>query len=336
MSDENAPPLSLTPSAPPDDGGADELISFVDSPAEPRDSEAREAYAAECADDDAFSAGAPYAIAAPVATAETDGAGAGREVAAEDGEEEESILAKASDHIGPHLDELRRRLVISAAAFIPAFAFGLFLYRPLWDLMLLPLADASPHLLRFQALAPSDGLILMMQIAFAFALIVSTPVWISQVWSFVAPGLTGLERRWLYLSLGSGGALFFIGVLVAYFFAVPLALGYLLPLNQSLTGWENSFTGSGYVGFVLTCCVAFGVAFELPLVMLVLGWVGLLSPEGIKPWWRVITLAIFVLAAIMTPPDPFSQLMLALPMLGLFWLGYFLVKWVHWRMEKRQ
>lgn len=331
MSDENAPPLNLPLSAPPDDGGAEELITFVDRHPDSGDSLARETYLAECLTDGD----------APPAAASTVNAVAEREerqrTADEDGDDEgKSILAKATDQIGPHLDELRRRLVISAVAFIPTFAVGLLLYRQLWDLMLLPLAEASPHLLRFQALTPSDGLILTMQIGFAFALILSMPIWVSQVWNFVAPGLTTREKHWLYLALGSGGLLFFVGVLAAYFFAVPLALGYLLPLNQSLTGWENSFTGSGYVGFVLTCCIAFGIAFELPLAMLLLGWLGLLTAEGIKPWWRVVTLGIFILAAVMTPPDPFSQLMLALPMLGLFWLGYFLVKWVNWRVEKRQ
>ncbi|MCD8351254.1 MAG: twin-arginine translocase subunit TatC [Planctomycetaceae bacterium] len=231
--------------------------------------------------------------------------------------------------MGTHLEELRRRLIISLSVFVPLFVVGVVLYQKLWDAIIYPLERAAPHLLRFQALGPSDGLVMAMRIALAFALFLSLPVWLSQVWNFVAPGLTARERRWLYVSLGSGTVLFFLGASLAYFIGVPMALEFLLPFNQSLSGWENAFTGTGYVDFVITCCAGFGIAFELPLVMLALGVAGVLTPEGLREWWRVVLIVIFVAAAIMTPPDPFTQLMLGLPMLALFGLGYLLVKWVH-------
>lgn len=293
MSDEDAPPLVAPPSSPPESGGEDGGIDFVDI-------EARGAYPAEGADGEA-------------AWRRRGG------------------LSGLGGSIGPHLDELRRRLILSVAAFIPAFAVGLWLYRALWELLLVPLNAAAPNLARFQALSPSDGLILTLRVAFAFALFATMPVWLAQAWNFVAPGLTPGERRWLYLSLGGGCALFFCGVLAAYFAGVPLALSYLLPLNQTLAGWENSFTGSGYVDFIVTCCIGFGVAFETPLVMLALGWAGVVTPEGIRARWRLAVVAIVFIAAIMTPPDPFSQLLLAAPMVLLFSLGYALVVWVHGR-----
>lgn len=320
MADEDAPPLTRTPSAPPDDGGAEDLFEFVDIPPDAEDDSAKQAYLAECDDAAAIIKDEKTIEESPLLPA-------AQEKPSTPAEQTKQKSIFESSGIGPHLDELRRRLIISAVLFIPAFAVGLYLYVPLWDLLLIPLADASPHLLRFQALGPSDGLILSMKMAFAFALIVSSPVWIGQVWSFIAPGLSGRERRWLYLSLGAGVVLFLVGVLVAYWQAIPLALGFLLTLNQSLTGWENSFTGSGYVNFVVTCMVAFGIAFETPLVMMFLGWIGLLTPQGIKEWWRVVVLGVFVLAAVLTPPDPFTQLLLAIPMLCLFFLGYFLVRW---------
>ncbi|MCC8180998.1 MAG: twin-arginine translocase subunit TatC [Planctomycetes bacterium] len=182
-------------------------------------------------------------------------------------------------------------------------------------------------MLRFQALGPSDGLLMAMRMSFAFALFLSLPVWVGQVWSFVSPGLTPGEKRWLYLGLGSGGGLFIVGSGLAYFLGVPLALEFLLPFNQSLSGWKNSFTGTGYVDFVVTCCASFGLAFELPLVMLILGWFDILTPEVIREWWRAVVLIIVGVAAIMTPPDPVTQMLLAGPMLLLFLFGYWLVKW---------
>ena len=239
------------------------------------------------------------------------------------------------DNLGSHLEELRKRLIVSSAVFVPLFGIGLWLYRSLWEVVILPLDRAAPHLLRFQALSPSDGLIMAMRIAFAFALFLSLPVWLSQAWRFIAPGLTAAERRWLHLAIGSGGVLFAIGAGTAYFVGVPLALEYLLPFNQSLAGWENAFTGPGYVDFVIACCAGFGLAFELPLIMLALGWFGILTPEILKEWWRAVVLIIFIFAAILTPPDPFTQLLLALPLLGLFLVGWRLVKWAAGGRVKR-
>ncbi len=246
---------------------------------------------------------------------------------------EPSLAMLASREIGGHLEELQKRLFIAVAVFAPLFVAGMLLYRSLWKIVTLPLERAAPHLLRFQALGPSDGLVMAMRIAFAFALFLALPVLLGQVWAFVAPGLTAREKRLLYLSLGSGGALFLVGAALCYFVALPLALEFLLPFNQSLEGWENAFTGPGYVDFVITCLAGFGMAFELPLLMLALGWAGIITPRGIREWWKAIVLIIVVVAAVMTPPDPFTQTLLALPMLGLFAVGYLLVKWVARREE---
>ncbi|MDR1536178.1 MAG: twin-arginine translocase subunit TatC [Planctomycetota bacterium] len=236
--------------------------------------------------------------------------------------------------MGRHLEELRFRLAASLAVFAPFFGLGLWLYRELWALVMLPLERAAPGLARFQALDPSAGLVLTLRLAFAFALFLSLPVWLSQLWLFVAPGLTGRERRWLYLSLGAGGVLFVLGAILAYLAGVPLALAWLLPFNRSLEGWDNAFTGEGYVGFVMNCCLGFGLAFELPLLMLALGWFGILTPENLRAGWRGAILGIFVLAAVLTPPDPVTQLLLALPLLLLFGIGYRLAVWGAARGER--
>lgn len=241
--------------------------------------------------------------------------------------EEAEPLRLGLEGMGSHLEELRKRIVVCLAVFIPFFAAGLYFYRTLWEIVIRPLRQASPDTQMIQALSPSDGLIMAMRMAFALAVFLSLPVWLSQFWSFVSPGLTSTEKRWLYLCLGSGGVLFIIGACAAYFLGVPFALEFLLPFNQSMSGWENSFTGAGYVDFVITCCAGFGFAFELPLVMLALALAGILTPDLLREWWRVIILVIFIVAAILTPPDPFTQMLLALPMLVLFFVGYWLVKW---------
>lgn len=244
--------------------------------------------------------------------------------------ESASLYADASlaSLFSDHFAELRRRAIVCFAFFVPLFGIGLYCYQPLWRLVIYPLERARPGLLCFQALGPSDGLIMTMKIGFAFALFLALPVWMGQFWAFVSPGLNHAEKRWFYLGLGSGSVLFFVGAGFAYLVGLPFALEFLLPFNQSLSGWENSFTGTDYVDFVITCCAAFGLAFELPLIMLILGWFSLLTPELLREWWRAIVLGIVVLAAILTPPDPVTQLLLAGPLLLLFLIGYWLVKWV--------
>lgn len=232
------------------------------------------------------------------------------------------------DGIGSHLDEMRQRLIISLGAFVPLFILGIVLYQSLWKLIIQPLERANPHLLRFQALGPSDGLLMAMRIAFAFALFISLPVWMGQLWSFIAPGLTRKEKRLLYLSLGSGTVLFVMGAALAYFVGIPFALEFLLPFNQSLEGWENAFTGKGYVDFVITCCAGFGIAFELPLVMAALAFSGIITASSVRSYWKIAVLSVVIASAVMTPPDPFTQMMLAAPMVVLFGIGYFLVKMI--------
>jgi sec-independent protein translocase protein TatC len=334
---EDATPEPMTDDAPPMTGGAcDDDIELV-APAVPwrHDGEGyppeagldevdpdRLPEAEGMAEDDVLlPVPVPAAPLAPVPSAPPDGGEA-------HGKKKAASLIPGLDAAGVHLEELRKRLIVSLTIFVPLFGVGLWLYKDLWNIVIAPLSRVQPELANFQALTPSDGLIMAMRIAFAFALFISLPVWLSQIWSFVSPGLTSREKRYLYLSLGSGLILFSIGVAAAYFLGIPFALEYLLPFNKSLAGWENSFTGSGYVDFVITCCGGFGMAFELPLVMMALAWTGILTAETLREWWRPIILIIFIIAAVMTPPDPFTQLLLAIPMLLLFVVGYWLVKWV--------
>lgn len=314
MFPNDAPETAESPEpAPPAAAGAGDDIDIVDVPPAGRWAHDGEGYPLEAGLDGAASP----------AAGDPDGRA---------GKEDGDALPSFSG-IGSHLDELRKRLIMSLAIFAPLFIIGVYLYQELWMLVIRPLDRASPDLARFQALNPSDGLVMAMRIAFAFALFISLPFLLIQIWAFVAPGLTQTEKRWLYLALGSGGLLFLIGAGLAYFVGIPFALEYLLPFNRSLSGWENQFTGTGYVDFVITCCLGFGIAFELPLVMLALGWAGILTPEGIRQWWRAVVLGVVFLAAILTPPDPFTQMLLALPMLVLFVLGYWLVKLTHRRRE---
>lgn len=129
------------------------------------------------------------------------------------------------------------------------------------------------------------------------------------------------------LTFGTG--MFFLGVAIAFFHAVPLGLQFLVRFNQTLPGATTMYTMQEYTSFVTMACLGFGVAFETPLVMMALARVRLIHPRGILRAWKHVILGALVAGAVLTPPDPVTQLLLAGILLLLFMLGYGLAWWVY-------
>lgn len=240
--------------------------------------------------------------------------------------------------LGDHLVELRSRLIVCLLAVGSVFILFFIGYHYLWELIWLPMqrtavlmnmpTEKLQELVVLQNLRPMDGFLIIIRIAAYASVIVTMPVLLTQTWAFVSPGLTLREQRaarWIFVA---GSFLFFSGVAVAFFYGIPLAFRFLLGFNQSLTGLEDRWTIDGYVGFVAMTCIGFGVCFELPLVMMSLAKVGLITPAGIVRYWRQSIMAMVVLGAVFTPPDPVTQLLLASIMIALFFLGYGLARWV--------
>ncbi|MGO8745501.1 MAG: twin-arginine translocase subunit TatC [Thermoguttaceae bacterium] len=148
-----------------------------------------------------------------------------------------------------------------------------------------------------------------------------------QLWSFVAAGLYPHEKRYVNLYLPFSIGLFFVGVAVAYFFVFGPVLSFLFRFNR----WLNitpELRITEWLGFVLFLPVGFGIAFQLPLVMLFLERIGVFTVKAYLSYWRVAILVIFVLAAIFTPPDPWSMSLLAFPLTLLYFGGILLCKWM--------
>jgi sec-independent protein translocase protein TatC len=216
-----------------------------------------------------------------------------------------------------HIRELRNRVVKMALALGAGMIVGVVFFHWAFDIIERPLCAAvirghtGCHTLGINQLVadgPLDPFYIRVKIAFIVGVVVSCPVWLYQLWAFVAPGLYAREKRWTYVFLGSAVPLFGIGVTLAYW-SLTRTMGYLLHLTPS--GVANLIDYDQYLSFVITMELAFGLSFELPLLIIMLNMVGILSHATFKKWRRVMIFAVFLVAGIANPsPDPITMLIL--------------------------
>jgi sec-independent protein translocase protein TatC len=218
-----------------------------------------------------------------------------------------------------HLDELRRRFIYSlifvGVAGLTCFSFA----EPIFTFLLTPLQHATQY--KLVVLEPLELFMTYMRIAFVAGLFVSAPFVLWQGWQFVAPGLYQRERRWLvpFVTLGS---LFFAGG-AAFCFYVVLPMGFVYLTKHTPAMVESHFSIAAYVNVLVGMMLAFGIVFELPLIMWILSAAGLVQPNTYSKFRKYWIILAFVIGGILTPPDPFSQILMAVPLLLFFELGIF-------------
>ena len=235
--------------------------------------------------------------------------------------DEPDELAGTEQPFVSHLVELRDRLVRSAIAVGVCFAVLAVWPGPgaLYDLLAAPLVAHLPQGTTLIATNVISPFLVPLKIALLAAFLLALPVVLYQVWAFVAPGLYTHEKRLVMPLVISSTLLFFLGVGFCYFFV----FGQVFKFIQSFA--PKSITAApdieAYLSFVLTMFIAFGAAFEVPIVVMVLARMGLVSIEKLKGFRSYFIVLAFILAAIITPPDVVSQLALAIPMCLLYEVG---------------
>ncbi|MCS6987671.1 MAG: twin-arginine translocase subunit TatC [Sphingomonadaceae bacterium] len=217
-----------------------------------------------------------------------------------------------------HLIELRQRLLWSLAAFLVAFLACFAWARPIFSVLVQPLVAAGQDRVIFTQMF--EAFLVQVRVAFFAALMLAFPVIAIQVWKFVAPGLYRREKAALLPFLVATPFLFGAGAAFAYFVAIPVALKFLLGFEGDLGGIAQEALPSvgAYLSFVMQFLFAFGVAFLLPVLLVLLVRAGLLSLDHLVKARRYAIVAAFVVAAIFTPPDVVSQLLLAIPLILLY------------------
>jgi sec-independent protein translocase protein TatC len=238
-----------------------------------------------------------------------------------------------------HIRELRNRVVKMALALIAGMTVGLVFFNWAFRIIEHPLCAAvvrgqtgchSIGVNQLVADGPLDPFYLRIEIAFIVGVVLSSPVWLYQLWAFIAPGLYAKEKRWCYIFLGSAIPLFLFGVTLAYW-SLTRTMEYLLHLTPS--GVLNLIDFDQYLSFVLTMLLAVGLVFELPLLIVMLNLAGILTHERFRKWRRVMIFAVFVIAAMANPsPDPITMLILGGACAALVEVAEFIV----WSNDRRR
>ena len=217
-----------------------------------------------------------------------------------------------------HLIELRRRLLFSFAALGVAFAICLYFARPIFAFLVQPLVAAGQGKVIYTQIF--EAFFVEIKVAFFAALMLSFPFIANQLWQFVAPGLYAKEKRAFAPFLLLTPFLFLGGAALAYYVAMPVALHFLLGYEGNIAGvQQEALPGVGnYLSFVTRFIFGFGVAFLLPVLLMLLERAGLVTRAQLKSGRRYAIVVAFVIAAVLTPPDVISQLLLAVPLVLLY------------------
>lgn len=223
-----------------------------------------------------------------------------------------------------HLREMRSRLMRSVICLIAGFAFCYAISGTLMDFVVAPLKSQLQADMPMIFISLPEVFFARLKVAFVMSLFLTSPYLLYQLWSFVAPGLYQDERKVFLIFLVGSVVLFVSGGIFAYAFVMPLAFKFFLGFaSPDLVAYP---TMQLYVSLVLKLAVAFGLAFEVPLVCILLVKLGALTCEDMVRQRRWVLVGAFVLAAILTPPDVISQVMLAIPMYLLFEAGVFVAR----------
>jgi sec-independent protein translocase protein TatC len=220
-----------------------------------------------------------------------------------------------------HLIELRERLVRSLLAVAIAALPAMYFSSELYDLLAMPLIASLPQGSRMIATGVITPFLIPMKIAFMAAFLAVLPYILYQAWAFVAPGLYAHEKKLVLPLVVSSTLLFGLGMAFCYFIVFGKVFAFIARFAPKSISVAPDI--EAYFNFVLGMFVAFGLAFEVPVVVVVLVLTGLVTIEQLRAWRGYVIVAIFIVAAIVTPPDVVSQISLAIPMCLLYEVGIF-------------
>jgi sec-independent protein translocase protein TatC len=225
-----------------------------------------------------------------------------------------------------HLRELRSRIVRSVVAIILATIVSFFFYNQIFELLTRPFTTTVNQLAKDEGLQAqltltgvADAFTLQLKTSLAAGIVISSPYWLYQIWAFIVPGLHPRERRWTRVFAAIAGPLFLLGVAIGYY-VLPKGLSILLDFTPADV--SNLIEVSRYLSFILRMLLVFGIAFEIPLFVVLLNLAGVVTGRQLGRFRAWIILGTFIFAAVATPStDPISMLFLAIPMTLLFLLS---------------
>lgn len=229
-----------------------------------------------------------------------------------------------------HLTELRDRLIKSAWSIAITTGLCFIFHDEIFTLVRHPVSDYLPGG-GLVFLNPMDNFVAHMKLSAVAGIILACPLWIYQVWMFVAPGLYSHEKKYSMSFMVAGVGLFIAGVSFAYFLVLPMAFKFLFSFGSGVD--KPLITVTEYMSFFSTMILVFGGAFELPLILVILGVLGLVSSQTLRDKRRYAIVVLATFSAVVTPPDVLSMLMLLVPLAVLYEISVIVVRLVE---RKRQ
>ena len=230
-----------------------------------------------------------------------------------------------------HLDELRSRIIIVLAVLAVAMSVLFWKSGEILHFLSQPIRDQIPHWEGFLVLSPLDQIMTSISIAIYGALIITLPVLTYQIYAFILPAFPEEHHKHIKPMVWSVPILFLLGVVFAWYLVVPPAFDFLINFNQEQ--FNVQLRAKEYIQFVLLTLLAMGIVFEMPMVMMTLGRLGVVSSALMKRHWRISIVALAVLAMLLPGVDPISYIVEFIPLLVLYGLSYFLVKLVEPKPE---
>ena len=229
-----------------------------------------------------------------------------------------------------HLIELRKRLIYCVMAFFSFFCVAYFYSAEIFEFLVRPLSDllqGQDRRLIYTGL--TEAFLTYLKVAMFTAFCASFPLIATQIWAFIAPGLFRAEKKVLLPFLMATPILFFLGASFAYFYVFPQAYAFFLSFESAATetmlAVQLEAKVNEYLSFVMRLILSFGICFEMPVLLALLGRSGFLSAKSLLAKWRVAVVSITALSAIITPPDLFSMIALAFPLIVLYGLSILMV-----------
>lgn len=243
--------------------------------------------------------------------------------------QDENMTSAPGLSLFDHLNELRNRIVISLYWIIGGMVACYNYTGEIFNIIRKPITPFLPTGgLIFTG--PADKFLAHLKIAAFAGLLLSCPFWIYQIWKFIGPALYQKEKKYTLGFLFFGTFLFLAGVLFAYFFVLPAAFHFLMGYQGDID--KPMITIDQYLSFFLTTSVMFGASFELPLIMTILGMLGIVSSQFFRKNRRYAVVVLAVIAAIITPPDLLSMVMMLIPLVALYEVGV----WAVWFAERKR
>ena len=240
--------------------------------------------------------------------------------------------ADQSQPLIAHLVELRNRLLRSVIFVLVVFCALVYWANDIYTLLATPLTSNLPAGATMIATNVATPFFTPIKLTIVTAIFLSVPYILYQIWAFVAPALYKHEKRLIYPLLVSSTLLFYCGVAFAYYVVFPIVFGFLTSTTPE--GVQMATDISSYLDFVLTIFLAFGICFEVPVAIILLCWAGITTPEDLREKRPYIIVAAFIIGMLLTPPDIFSQTLLAVPMCLLFEVGVVCARFYKQREEE--